>query len=106
MAYEAVVGVGAAADWGDCCVLAPAVCHWLLEEGVIALIQVLTQLINMTVCYALRWNPLKYKLHPVNTESLEQIAPAPNLCLNHNIHTQMAAHKYTNRQTDIGASRH
>ena len=42
----------------------------VLEEGVIGLIQVLTQLINMTVCYALRWNPLKYKLHPVNTESL------------------------------------
>ena len=42
----------------------------LLEEGVIALIQVITQLINMIVCYALRWNPLKYKLNPVNTESL------------------------------------
>ena len=69
-----MVGVGAAADC--CCVLAaaaaaaPVVGHWLLEEGVIALIQVLTQLINMTVCYALRWNPPKYKLHPVNSESL------------------------------------
>lgn len=71
MAYEAVVGVGAAAEC--CCVLAaaaPVVGHWLLEEGVIALIQVLTQLINMTVCYALWWNPPKYKLHPVNSESL------------------------------------
>lgn len=65
------VGVEAAAEWNECCVVvAPAVCRQLLKEGVIALIQVLTQLINIKVCYALRWNPIKYKLHAVNTESL------------------------------------
>ena len=44
----------------------------LVDGGKVLLywIQVLTQLINMTVCYALQWNPLKYKLHPVNSESL------------------------------------
>ena len=47
-------------------------CVWfLVREGkVLSLpIQVLTQLINITVCYALWWNPLKYKLNPVNSES-------------------------------------